>query len=944
MAGKKNEAYIEFKANTSDFQKGIKQMNAELKNASNALRLNATELKGAGDSIDLLSQRQNILQSELEASRQKVELTEKSLAECKATLGENSKEYQSLSNAVLAAKNQQQAIQNELEQTAAKLEKIKTENKEAATAFGKLTDEVGEQENDLAALKKQYANVALEQGKGSKEAKDLAKQIDSLSGELTENKKKLKDAENAADEFDNTLDDLSDSAKDAGDGFTVFKGALSGIISNGFSGLVNGAKSALSSIAGLEEETREYRAEMGKLEVAFTEGGFTAEQATETYKNFYGVLGDEGQSVEAVSHLAKLTNSQKELDQWTTICTGVYATFGASLPIEGLTEAANETAKVGQVTGPLADALNWAGVSEDKFNESLAKCSSEQERQQLITKTLNGLYSEAATKYEETNGAVIEANRAQSDYTDTLAGFGEKIAPVTTAAKEGFNGLLQKVLELTNNVDFSAIASSISGAFSTISETVLPAVVKGFEGLQTAWQWISDNKAAVITAVTGLAAGLVVLNSAQIAATAASTAAKIATALQTAQQWLLNAAMNANPIGLVIIAITALVAGIMLLWNNCDGFRNFFIGMWEKIKSVWSEVKPFFSALWEGVKAAFAVVKDALVAYFKVAWEYIKTIWSVAVDYFKMIWNNIKLVFSVVKTYIGGAFKTAWAAVKAVWNTVTGYFKAIWNTIKGIFSVVKSVLTGDFKGAWNGIKGIVSTWANYFKGVWNSIKGVFSAAKSWFSSTFSAAWGAVKGIFANVGSFFSGCVSKIKSALSNVKSIISKPFETARDAVKRVVDKIKGFFSGMKLSFPKIKVPKISISGKFSINPPSVPKFSIKWNKYGGMFGSGAMFTKPTVLQGFGEAGTEYGLPLNERSLTPLATMLNKLTMSGENGLADILTSRFDNAVERLTERLATLESHIYIDGKKVADATASYNDTNSGARALLAERGLAVK
>ena len=87
MAGKKNEAYIEFKAKTSEFDKGIKQMNAELKNASNALRLNATQLKGTGDSVDLLSERQNILQNELEASKEKVELTEKSLAECRATRG-----------------------------------------------------------------------------------------------------------------------------------------------------------------------------------------------------------------------------------------------------------------------------------------------------------------------------------------------------------------------------------------------------------------------------------------------------------------------------------------------------------------------------------------------------------------------------------------------------------------------------------------------------------------------------------------------------------------------------------------------------------------------------------------------------------------------------------------------------------------------------------------
>ena len=186
--------------------------------------------------------------------------------------------------------------------------------------------------------------------------------------------------------------------------------------------------------------------------------------------------------------------------------------------------------------------------------------------------------------------------------------------------------------------------------------------------------------------------------------------------------------------------------------------------------------------------------------------------------------------------------------------------------------------------------------------------------------------------------------SKVTSIFNNVKTAITKPIETARDKVKAVVDKIKSFFSGMKLSLPKIKVPSISISGKFSLSPLSVPKFSIKWNKDGGLFGTnGALFTKPTVLQGFGEAGAEYGLPLNERSLTPLATMLNKLTMQGDNGLVDVLASRFDNAVDRLAERIERLEMRVDIDGREVATATATHNDTSSGMRALLAERGLAL-
>ena len=856
MAGKRNEAYIEFKANTADFQKGIKQMNAELKTASNELRLNATELKGAGDSVELLSERQDILQRELEASKQKVDLTEKSLAECKATLGENSKEYQTLNNAVIAAKNQQAAIQNELDQTAEKLNKIKTENKEAATAFGQLTDKIEAQENDLAALKKQYSNVVLEQGKGSKEAKSLAKQIDTLSSEISDNKKELKLAEAAADKFDNTLDELGDSAKGTGDGFTVMKGALANIVSSGFTGLVNGAKSAISTVAGLEEETREYRNEMSKLEVAFDEGGFTADQARNTYKDFYAVLGDEGQSVEAVSHLAKLTSSQKELEQWTKIATGVYATFGASLPIEGLTEAANETAKVGQVTGPLADALNWAGINEDKFNESLEKCSSEQERQQLITKTLSGLYDEAATKYEKTNGAVMDANRAQSDYNDKLATFGEKVAPITTAAKEGFNGLLGKVLELTDGVDFAGFASTVSNAFATISDKVLPAIVDGFGKMKDAWQWLNDNKGVMTTiavAIGVITTAITAYNVVQGIKTAMD-AANVTTvwALVGAHIAQAAAAMAAiAPYVLIVAAVAAVIAIIVLCVKH-----------WDKIKEKITEVA-------KTVKEKATELKNNLV-------EKITEAKNKAVE----IFENIK---------------------KSISDKIT----AAKNKVSEIFTNIKNSISEKITAAKNSA---VNTFQNMVSGITSKVN-------------------AVK--------------SKVTSVFNAVKTAITKPVEAARKTVASIVEKIKNVFN-FKWSLPALKIPKITVTGgkaPYGIaGKGSLPKFSIKWNA------KGAVFTKPTVFQGVGEAGTEYALPLNERSLAPLATMLNKLTVSGDNGLGEVLVSRFDNAVDRLTARLEKLEANFYVDGERLATSTATYSDRASGTRTQLTNRGLAVK
>lgn len=228
------------------------------------------------------------------------------------------------------------------------------------------------------------------------------------------------------------------------------------------------AVAAGGAIVALTETTREYRTEQGKLEAAFAASGFEAGAARSTYEALNGVLGDSGQAVEAANHLAKLCDTEAELTEWTNIATGVYATFGDSLPIEGLTEAANETAKTGALTGSLADALNWAGVNEDTFQASLDACTTEQERQALITDTLNGLYTEAAEKYREVNGEVIAANVANDKLANAMATVGGALEPVVTAGKLFIAEFLEKATPLIVNVA-EFVIPLLTGAISTVS-------------------------------------------------------------------------------------------------------------------------------------------------------------------------------------------------------------------------------------------------------------------------------------------------------------------------------------------------------------------------------------------------------------------------------------------------------------------------------------------
>jgi hypothetical protein len=230
-------------------------------------------------------------------------------------------------------------------------------------------------------------------------------------------------------EVSGELEGLSKSAKGS-----------SGKVGAAFKGIAKGAAVAVAAVAAitaalvtLGKNSLPIIREQAKLTTAFQAAGASAAQAAQSYTGLYRFLGDSGKATEAAAHLAKITTNQQNLAEWSKICQGIYASFGDSLPIEGLTEAANETLRVGKVTGTLADALNWAGVSEDEFNAKLATTNSLEEREAMLRSTLNGLYSDAAEIYERNNAALIEYNESQARLDTTMAAAGAATMPLLTA-------------------------------------------------------------------------------------------------------------------------------------------------------------------------------------------------------------------------------------------------------------------------------------------------------------------------------------------------------------------------------------------------------------------------------------------------------------------------------------------------------------------------------
>lgn len=382
MANKIKGLTVEIAGDTTNLGKALEDVNKKSRDLSSELGAVNKLLKFDPGNADLLAQKQKILTEAVENTSKKLD-----------TLREAEKQVQAQFKKGEASEEQVRDLQREIVATIKKMEGYEKAAKQTA--------------DEIKGL-----------GKKSKDAKD-----------------DTKDLEKGSDKASDALDDMAKSADKAGDASDGLGSKLGGLVKGGLSALAAGVTAAIGAMVGSAEATREYRREMGKLETAFTTNGHSAETATKTYQTLQGVLGETDQAVEAANHLAKLTDNEKDLAKWTDVATGVYATFGASLPIEGLTEAANETAKTGALTGSLADALNWAGVNEEDFQSKLDACSNEQERQSLILETLNGLYSEAAEKYKETNAEVIRANEANEAWMSSMAEVGGAIEPVLTDIK-----------------------------------------------------------------------------------------------------------------------------------------------------------------------------------------------------------------------------------------------------------------------------------------------------------------------------------------------------------------------------------------------------------------------------------------------------------------------------------------------------------------------------
>lgn len=422
-----------------EFRDSIRAIDGQLKTFAAQMQAVTAEFEDNAQSEEALTQKNKVLRESISTVEKQLDVLSKQ-----------------------TARQKQRALE-----LADALEKAKKE-------FGENSEEAGNAQN---AYNKQIAEVNKLETRIAKATANLNK----MNNQLRKN----------TDSLDGLGNELTDTSKD----FSVFGDVLSAnLAASAITGAISGIANGLKEIT---TESREFRKIMGSLEVSSENAGYSAEQTTAAYNQLYGVLADNQTAATTTANLQALGLEQEQLNQLINGTIGAWATYGDSIPIDGLAEAINETAKVGTVTGTFADVLNWAGTSEDEFNERLAECSSQSERANLILQEMSrqGLMA-AGEGWQENNKSLVEANQAAADYEATMAEMGETVEPVLTALQQGFNEFLSMLVMLMQMVDFTAIAGGIT--------TIMQAAAGLISGVQSGSLTAQDAFAVIFSGIQQL--------------------------------------------------------------------------------------------------------------------------------------------------------------------------------------------------------------------------------------------------------------------------------------------------------------------------------------------------------------------------------------------------------------------------------------------------------
>lgn len=575
------------------------------------------------------------------------------------------------------------------------------------------------QKSILAAYEKQLAAVVAEEGESSKGADNLRIKIANQQAAIASTEAELQD-------LAKTLAKTNDEAKEtASGGFTVLKGAMADLVANGINAALNGLKELGAAIIDLGKQSiagyADYEQLAGGVETLFgssyktveeyAEGvGLSMDAAARTFEEYQKrqetVMKNANQAyktagMSANEYMETVTGFAASLNS----SLGEYAWQSANYADSAIIQMSDNANKMGTDMASIVHAyqsfakqnytlldnlkLGYGGTKTEM--ERLLRDAEEFEGLEIgsldvsnfadiisaigIIQDKLGITGTTAKEASTTISGSIGAMK--SAWQNFVAGLAngeqnpEELFDTVVEAAEQVWENLKPVLErlIANAIDL--VKSELEKRFPEVYKklTEIKDAIKG------AFEWILKNKNSIVAAIGAIAAGMAAFNIANtiMNLVKAFKAWKAATEGMTIAQQLLNVVMEANPIGLIIAAITALVAAFTILWNTSDEFRQFWID------------------LWEGIKAAAAAVVDAVTGFFTSAWDAIKGAWSGAKNFFSGIWEGIKGIFGGVKGWFSNVFQGAADAISTIFNGIVGVIKT---PINWLINALNTVIDG----------------------------------------------------------------------------------------------------------------------------------------------------------------------------------------------------------------------------------------------------------
>ena len=357
-----------------------------------------------------------------------------------------------------------------------------------------------------------------------------------------------------------------------------------------------------------------------------------------------------------------------------------------------------------------------------------------------------------------------------------------------------------------------------------------------------------------------------------------------------------------------VIAVVGAIAGFFVyLWQTNETFRTSVTEAWGQIVTVlgecWAAIQPVLQQFVDMLMTLMSTVGEIVA-------QVVNAVLPVIVPMLTTLLQNVTTVFTGILSTVTNVMGSVQQVIQGAWDIITGIFETVLGLIYGI-------VTGDFSMMQDGISSIMSGIQGVIDGAWNAISGIVSGVLDTIAGVVSNIWNGIRdticgvldaisqatgvnldGIKSTVTNVFNGIKDTASNIWNGIKDTISNAIEGAKNTVKNVVDGIAGIFSGMKIQWPHIPLPHLSVSGSFSLIPPSVPKVSISWYAKGGVFNGASVI-------GVGEAGPEAVVPFNKRGAQPLA-----------EGIADLLGSGgvSDTGVTIIIEKFVNNDSSTDVD------------------------------